>query len=72
MNILSVYLVFSSVNILDVFVFNNMSLFYFACLVDGPGVEAIPQVQLGCAHGQLVAHSLTEPLFLSPNLDKRI
>lgn len=53
MNILSVYLVFSSVNILDVFVFNNMSLFYFACLVDGPGVEAIPQVQLGCAHGQL-------------------
>lgn len=44
MNIFSVLLGFLSVNILHIFIFNNLSLFYFACLVDGPGSEAITQM----------------------------
>lgn len=30
-------------NMLALFISNNLSLFYFVCLLDGPGTEAIAQ-----------------------------
>ena len=51
MNILSMFLVFLSVRILHIFIFNNLSLSCVARLIDGPEAKAIPDVLGGSLRG---------------------
>ena len=77
MNVFIMLLVFLSVRILHIFIFNNLSLSSFARLIDGLEAKAIIQVfwvevsedgacrlKLGCIHGE-IACTLNEALFLS-------
>lgn len=73
MNIFSMFLVFLSVRILHIFIFNNLSLSCVARLIDGPEAKAIIQMfwvevsedgvcrlKLGCIHGSNVVTFLLE------------